>query len=368
MKEHFKGWIRTLPDSSMFWITLLGIVLVSGILALFLGWSWIRSGSNETEPNSTTIRNVSLVIGGVLALVFAVWRSAVAQRQAETAQRGLLNERYQRGAEMLGSDALSVRVGGVYALSHLAEEHPEQYHVPVMELFCACACHPTGQFRTTDAEREIVTEMGPEQDHHDPYPMLRADVQSVMAAIGTRDKRRINLENRSGYRLNLRHADLRGGRLPNVNLAYADLTGAKLSGVNLWDAKLYQAKLIDADLSCPPNTKEDRDYAITGLALEAVNQSPITVMIYVDLSDTDLSGADLSNVSLACANFSGAQLYGTVFSGADLSQARFSMGGQNPADGMTQTDLDEACADTRIGPELEGVDDPETGEPLVWRG
>ena len=105
------------------------------------------------ESHATTIRNLGFVIGGAIALMFAIWRGIVAQnqseashRQAETAQRGLLNERYQTGAEMLGNSVLSVRIGGIYALRRLAEEHPEEYRVQISHLFCAFVRHP---IRTT---------------------------------------------------------------------------------------------------------------------------------------------------------------------------------------------------------------------------
>ena len=83
-----------------------GVVLIGGILS---GWFWDKLGG-DTESFSTTLRNVALVIGGVAAILLAMWRSRVSERQAtiaqcqaETAQQSLMNERYQRGAEMLGS-------------------------------------------------------------------------------------------------------------------------------------------------------------------------------------------------------------------------------------------------------------------------
>ena len=126
---------------------------------MYFGWNWLRSGAEEQEPNSTTIRNAGIVIAGFFALGFALWRGLVAerqaaaaqrqaetaerqaetalrqtetaqrqvetaQRQAETAQQGLLNERYQRGAEMLGHEVLAVRLGGIYALQRLARGTP----------------------------------------------------------------------------------------------------------------------------------------------------------------------------------------------------------------------------------------------------
>ena len=44
---------------------------------------------------------------------------------------------------MLGSEVLSVRLGGIYALQRLAEEWPDQYHIQIMRLFCAFVRLPT---------------------------------------------------------------------------------------------------------------------------------------------------------------------------------------------------------------------------------
>ena len=102
-------------------------------------WEWLSGG----ESGSTTIRNIALVAAGLIALPLAIWRGVVANRQANTAQQGLLNERYQKGAEMLGNGVLSVRLGGIYALQRLAEESPGQYHIQIMRLFCAFVRSPT---------------------------------------------------------------------------------------------------------------------------------------------------------------------------------------------------------------------------------
>ena len=70
-------------------------------------WDWL-----SIESNGSTIRNIVLAAAAIIALPLAIWRSTVAERQAKTAQRSLLNERYLKGAEMLGSEVLSVRLAG----------------------------------------------------------------------------------------------------------------------------------------------------------------------------------------------------------------------------------------------------------------
>ena len=46
---------------------------------------------------------------------------------------------------MLGSEQLSVRLGGIYALARLAREDPGDYHTQIMSLLCAFIRNPTGE-------------------------------------------------------------------------------------------------------------------------------------------------------------------------------------------------------------------------------
>ena len=85
---------------------------------------------------------MSAIAGGAagVGLPLAIWRTKTADRQADTAQQSLLNERYQKGAEMLGNSALAVRMGGIYALQRLAEDHPETILYPDDgTALCICA-------------------------------------------------------------------------------------------------------------------------------------------------------------------------------------------------------------------------------------
>ena len=279
---------NNLVKSGSLWFTALALVLLgAGIWFTIEYWDWLHPSTSQQEAadttpgatiettvsNSETLRNVGLLIGGGLAFVFAVWRAwiaerqsaaaqrqaetahrqaenvqsqiAIAQSQAETAQQSLLNERYQRGAEMLGSKVLSVRLGGIYALARLAEEHPEQYHIQIVELFCAFV-----RFPTEDKNMRSNTEKYEDQDDR----TLRADVQDVMKAIGSRSPAGISLElSQKNFKLYLRDANISGLQLRDVNLSGAWLTNANLSGAilpytTLSCARLRQAKLIGVEL------------------------------------------------------------------------------------------------------------------------
>lgn len=171
-------------------LVILIVAAGGGVWSLVHFWDWLQTEQVTgdmvaKESGSTTVRNIGFVVAGLIALPFAVWRSWVAQRQANTAQQGLLNERYQQGAEMLGSNVLSVRRGGFFALERLAAEHPGHYHVQIMQLFCAFVREPTVDER--EKPEQMVVQAEPESKQLSRRVKVRADVQAIMAAIGTRD-------------------------------------------------------------------------------------------------------------------------------------------------------------------------------------
>ena len=120
------------------WTAPLTLMVLSAVLVLSI-WCW-DSWRGE-ESNGTANRNLVLIMAAIAALPLAIWRSKVAERQSETAQRGLLNERYQKGVDKLGSETPWNRISGIYALALLAREKPRDYHVQIMGLLCAFVRH-----------------------------------------------------------------------------------------------------------------------------------------------------------------------------------------------------------------------------------
>ena len=164
---------------------LIAALLVVAGFFVWCFWEWLRMVPLGYESGTATVRNLGLLVTAIIALPLAIWRSIVADRQAATARRqseiaahSLLNERYQKGAEMLGSTVLSVRLGGIYALQRLAEENPAQYHVPIIQLFCTFARNPT--------QRE--ESQGKPKNQPSQESARREDVQAVMTAISRRSE------------------------------------------------------------------------------------------------------------------------------------------------------------------------------------
>ena len=291
-------------------------MIVASLISIPYYWDWLSA----EESNSSTIRNIFLAAAALIALPLAIWRSTVAGRQADTAQqqsgiaqRGLLNERYQKGAEMLGSRVLSVRLGGIYALQSLASEDPTQYHIQIMRLFCAFVRNLDG---VQDGSLTPAIEIGSggEEEGNDQPPRMREDVQAVMEAIGGRDEfgRRV-LEKEDGVELYFGEA----------NLSFLRLDNADLSNAQFWKA---------------------------------------------NLSGTSFSKANLSGTNFSKANLFGAKLWKTSLSGATFTEACLAATDFSQSTGLTQNQLAQACADPHSPPVLNGVFDAETGEPVIWYG
>ncbi len=390
------------PQAGQFWITLPVAILAVEALLVFVYWDWLAGA----ESPSATIRNIGLVIAGSLAIPLAIWRALVADKQASSAQQqttiaqnSLLNERYQKGGEMLGSDVLSVRLAGIYALQRLATEHSEQYHIQVMRLFCAFVRLPTKDqsLETGQAPIRSGTQLG-----------IRQDVESVLEAIGHRTETQKAIERKAGFRLDLRGSDLREAQildadlskamfhhanLSNVYYANTDLTESSFRDADLSKAWLYEARFTGADLSYAKLSGAMLQGAVmTKMNLHNVNlfganlgQANLSESIFQDakvanawLDHANLSGAtflraDLSHARLDSADLTGVTILDSDLTGASLAKAnlsgvQFSSGGRQAAKGLTQSQLGQAQAVLGNPPNLLDVLDAETGEQLVWRG
>ena len=317
----FTVWTRRLPWGR---ITALvaAVVTVACICLIYL---WDSLGLPEID--NLAIRNIIFAAAALIGLPLTIWRSRVAERQVEAAQQSLLNERYQKGAEMLGNQVLAVRLGGIYTLRNLAEEHPLQYHIQIMRLFCAFVRHPTKENELADKTNENLNQTEikaneSQENEKDKPTEVRPDVQAIMEAIGDRDGTIITLEKKNSFRLDFGGASLNGlglyaAELSNTWFRETNLSGVKLNGANLTNALFFKTKLIGADLS------------------------------ETNLTETKFDEVDLSKVQIEGANLTS----------ADLSKAT----------GLTQKQLDLTRAHPNSPPDLGDAFDSETGGPLEWR-
>ena len=445
---------------------------------------WVRDPVwlTNNESASTTIRNLGLVVLGAVGLPVAIWRSLIAARQAEAARRqseiaeqNLLNDRFQKGAEMLGHpDIASVRIAGIHALARLGAEYPDVFHLPVMHTLAAFVVDRTKgvreevgreSFDPASLSASDVIERFSEwldEDVSDlsdcppllvslaaggevgPVPELAKDVEEAMRSIAQRGKSQMAFESDEAFQMNLADAAIPGLIFHRADFSGFDFTKADMRRVRGWSARLVGARLAGADLSAalmPDADFRDADMRRVNLTaatlvsadlrnadlglvdIVAENRWKGTIfpsqlvgaelmgadlrkanlvkadmrgallgcakLDNADLGGANLSGADLrsaslretqlgrtdlTNADLRCANLAGANLSNAMLAGANVDGANLSGADFSPrlldstVRGLTQSQLDQAIANPDEPPILGETFDPETEEPLVWRG
>ena len=348
-KQFYRRWateFRTLSFRAFVLLFICFGLLVS--ILCFCFWGWLSDGGGES--NSAVLRNISFMVAGIIGLTLAGWRSLIARKQDETSESGLQNDRYQKGAEMLGNETCSTRLGGIYALERLARDHPKTYHEQIMELLSSFARHPTTD---TAIEIKFHDEAISKETYH-----VRPDVYEAVSAILRCKVAQIKNENGSGknsgiHQTNLSVRYLKKGGLPYINLTNVKLTGADLSDSYLSNVDFSGAELIGANLS-----DADLRYAdLSGAELNGADlcnaELSYAYLIGAKLIDTKLTGAILTNVNLTNVNLTNVNLTGAYFAyaylagasllnvnlrNADLSDADFSH-----VVGLTQEQLDKAA-------------------------
>jgi hypothetical protein len=265
----------------------------------------------DATIEAAIIGGAGAVLAGAIAAIVAVLgfrksstdNRVTLEKTLSAAREGQLPDRYTKAVEQLGSDNLDVRIGGIYALQHIARDSPEIYHPMVIDVLATFV-------------REHSREQWPLPEHEtDPAPArtTRPDVQAAANIICYQDH--------IPFLFDLTHVELPGAKLP----------GAKLQGVNFeGGAILDRANFINADL---------REARLSSASLQG------TLLEYADLSDATLIGADLSYTTLKNVNLRGASLAFAHFHHADFT-----------AMDLTGVDLSEADLNMATWPER--VDPP----------
>lgn len=197
--------------------------------------------------------------------------------QAELTREGQVTERYVAAVQLLASEHLTERLGGIYALERILYDSPRDQFTVTKLLAAFLRQHPTAC--AEDHQCGVVAE----------------DVMAAFVAIARRPRRldrafSINLRELKvcgaevyGYdeesQADLESVDLDGACLKGADLEFANmcgagldganLEGAILDGVNLAVAKLRGANLKDAHLSRVNLSSADLTDA-TGLEVESL--------------------------------------------------------------------------------------------------
>ena len=255
----------------------------------------------------------------------------VAYKRVVTARLDNLQTRFQKGAEMLGSEAIATFLGGLYELQQLAKRYPKEYHVVVMKVLSA---YVRNMMRAGD-----VAEDADLPDIRDPRREL---AEAVLRVIGDSSRGGKKQESKSGYRVKLSEVDARAMHLPDCDFSEIDARGTLFSHATLDRAVLRDSQLAGAKFN--------------GTGLQGADLSNS------DLDFAYLTGADLSFGSLAGARLQWTEMPQSLYL-SDLSDA-----GMFEVRGLTQRTLDAADGRIHTPPSIVASLDPETSDELKWKG
>lgn len=362
--ERARAWLRN--QWSQYWFE--DVALLAAIAVVVISVATGIASANGADNSS----NLILLVVGAGALPFAVWRSRSGQRQAkgtaeqadhaaeqaENARLTRLNDQFTSAATMLGNNAVIIRRLGIQSLQSLATDQPGDYYVRVLRSLCDYAREP--YLRQGEAPYAV----------DESTDQLRSDVQRAVQSIsdtwGNKKIRKLGRHTEKTYVPNLIRADLTKGLFWSLELDDAHLRDAICKNTSFANATLNGVNFTGAELT-------DADF--TGQRIDdRGSKSPSTLkgalFENATCTNTDFSGTDLSGAICAGADFSGADFSEANLSGADFA-AKTNPDGSievGPAQGLTQAQLDQACAEPDRPPKLDGVKDAETGAALVWRG
>jgi hypothetical protein len=271
-------------------------------------------------------------VAALIALIFT-YASLKGQLQSNTDQlqatrsqltiesQGQITDRFNAAIANLGSKAIDVRIGGIYALQRIMiDSHRDQ--PAILEVLTAFVRdHSPAPGRPVTLGKPVPV---PTPALHISIPAylragvtligIPADVQAALDVIGDR-----NAAFDSAAPIDLANTNLDDANMGGLNFNGAIFFGSDLIGANLTQAKLVGADFQEADLFAASLVQA----SLGGAWFNATN------LVAAKLQDASLPTADfgmkeygslqLSGADLSSANFSGADIKGANFRGAKLS-------------------------------------------------
>lgn len=220
-----------------------GFFIVSAFVIwvfLFSDFAFVHSLEPEKRIDSgiKALTTIGASFGGIALLTNAYYASRTAKaandhakaanENAEIARDKQITERFAKAIELLGSQQLEVKLGGIYALEQIAKDSPEKYHWTIMEVLTAFVRENASVKKVAEEDEAKILK-------------LRTAIQAALTVIGRR-----NRENeQENQRLDLSNIDIRGANLYKAHLEKASLYQANLQGANLTAAKNLTSQQIE---------------------------------------------------------------------------------------------------------------------------
>jgi len=273
------------------------------------------------------VASVATAVAAVAALFFSAQSLRATRDQSALSEQGLVTERLAKAIELIASDNIEVRTGGLYLLQRLANDSPTDRSTVLQVL--AAYLHNHSPATSCPPEAPDV----PDGSYLGELVRRPLDIQAAAAAVGqfasrekltahyTYDLSNLCLAGVRWTQAQLSGVNLDGSNLMGADISSADLSKASLSGANLFDVNALRANFTSAGLA-------NCDFSDANL-------------LNTDFTDARLARANLSGADLGSSTLTRAKLNGATLSGADLG-----------SDELTDADLTDA---TLTNAQLDGV-------------
>ena len=352
---------------------LLVSILISVLAVAVVFWEGFSTGIDHLEDRADVVRNLGLVVGGIVALAIAIWRSKAAQDQVTVSERDRLDRRFRSGVELLSEKEVVSRLAGIRMLGQLAKLEPELFRDDVTRVLCEFARNPTA-IEPDDRETQIALPRFLEDEDNDDEiadddllaafnESIREEIEAAIrivsdcnsASKSDRDRTplTINLKGLALYDANFNDVNLSGANLEGARLIRADFSGANLSGARLSLTHLRAANLSEADLIGTILSFSDLRHA---------------QFDWTNMANAELDHAYLDSIDIRHSNFSGVLLYRGPVAGRESDDDIEAAIADTVAIGLTQEVVDQMWAMPNDPPLVRGIVDAKTGEPISWRG
>ncbi|EAV44931.1 DNA primase [Stappia aggregata IAM 12614] len=236
--KHFKRFQIVFASVAVAILAPTVLIFAISSFVVFFQFLWLPTwGVNSPNSNLLEIWRVSAFISaGVVGAVFAWWRSSIADRQRRVSELALNVDRYQKGALMLDSEILSIRLAGVNTLGALAADGGTRNFFVVNDLLFSFVRERSKMRKIEEREtfgkaREVVfvREMEPLPSDVKVALEIIQELQAVAPAGGIKDI----------------HPDLSRSILDNAIIRSIAFYGVDLSEASCIDAKFSDVTFED---------------------------------------------------------------------------------------------------------------------------
>lgn len=293
-----------------------GVLLLIALLVLGFGVRWYLDPGSKlsivqrkdlVQGMASAAQALAVFLTGAVGLagLFFTWHST--RRTLELTEQGQITDRFTKAIDQLGKAGdedekiEEIRLGGIYALEHIAVERPDIYHWPIMRVLAAYVRRyatwrdDPSRLTTRPADVETALSVIGRRSHfhrvegNEPLSLSGTDLSGYVFPTNAQLEGAIlteaHFENATLVKAHLRNADLRGTHLVGAYLQGADLRGADLRGTHLEGAYLQRADLRGANLG---NAHLAATYLAQAKLQGARNLDPNSLKRANGASDTEL--------------------------------------------------------------------------------